>query len=105
MKTVIKNGKEWSKQDIKDLLARNDEAVRRALLIVYSFQTEEEQDYEETVEHNGIGFSGADANILSSFARQLKDNRQLSFKQMEIARKKMLKYSGQILNYMEVNNG
>lgn len=103
MKTVYKNGREWSKQDIKDLLSRNDKAVKRALLLIYDYQTEEEKSCEETVEDNGIGFSGVDANILSSFARQLKEKEWLSSKQMEIARKKMLKYSGQILRHMEMN--
>ena len=71
--------------------------------IVYGFQTEGEKFSKETIEENGIGFSGCDAMILSSFAQQLLDKNYLSQKQMEITRRKMLKYCGQILKYMEEN--
>ena len=102
MKTVFKNGKYWSKNDIKSLLIRNDKAVKKALLIIYNYQTDSEKSNEETIEQNGVGFSGADALILTSFANQLK-YKDLSEKQMIILRKKMIKYAGQILNYMETH--
>lgn len=104
IKTVVKNGKEWNKKDIQNLLLKNDKAVKRALILIYSFQTETEKSTENTIEENGVGFSGADANILSSFAKQLKTKSYLSPKQLEITRKRIIKYAGQILNYMEVNN-
>ena len=100
MKKVYKNGKYWTKEDIKSLLSRNDKAVKKALFIIYNYQTDSEKSTEETLEHNGVGFNGADALILTSFVNQLK-YRELSEKQMIILRKKMIKYSGQILNHME----
>ena len=42
-KQVKVNGKLWNKEKLKDLLMRNDKAVMRALLLLYSFQTDEEQ--------------------------------------------------------------
>ncbi len=42
-KQVEVNGKLWDKEKLKDLLMKNDKAVMRALLLLYSFQTDEEQ--------------------------------------------------------------
>ena len=71
--------------------------------ISYNFQTDEEQVIEDTKEHNGVGFNGVDGHILSSFATQIlrwendkKYKSPLSPKQMIIARKRIVKYSGQL---------
>ena len=40
---------------------------------------------------------------MSSFARTLNQGRPLSEKQMVIARKRIVKYSNQIFNYMKSN--
>lgn len=103
MKPVIINGKEWTKQKVKDLILENDKAVYRAILRIYSFQTLEEQYSEETKEHNGQGFSGIDAKFLSSLAKQIQEGRKLSPKQLEKARNRMIHYVGQIYNYMKTN--
>jgi hypothetical protein len=73
--------------------------VRRALIAIYKYQTEDEKVVGETKHHNGVGFTGADANILSSFARKLMENERyiLSPKQLEIAHKKLPKYAGQLV--------
>jgi hypothetical protein len=90
---------------IKDNLAVNDTWVKRAILVVFAAQTASEQCSETTREHNGVGFNGTDAQILSSFAKQIIDfeagrskfRSPLSPKQMVIARNKIRKYAGQIL--------
>lgn len=81
---------------IKNQLATNAAWAIRGLVRIYSFQTADEQDSENTCHDNGIGFSGCDANILSSFAKQVNAGRNLSPKQMAIVYKKMPKYSKQI---------
>lgn len=99
-KQVEVNGKLWNKESLKDLLKRNNKAIERAILLLYSFQTYEERTYGHTETNNGVGFNRLDANILSSFAEQLNRGYHLTEKQIAIARPKLLKYTGQILNYM-----
>lgn len=88
--------KKWTKEEIKEMLQRNDKAVLRALVVIFSLQTDAERSSEETVEHNGVGFNGADAEICSSLAKQIIRRGTLSQKQMEIARKKIMKYARQL---------
>ena len=92
----------WKKEEIKDLLQKSDRAVMRGLVVIYSLQTEDEKKAEETSEHNGVGFSGVDAKFLSSLAKQVMAKGGLSEKQMLHARKKMMKYAGQLT---KVSNG
>lgn len=98
---VIINGKAWDKESVKNLLKRDDRAVCRAILRIYSFQTDEEKYYETTKTENGMGFNRFDAEILSSYAEQLKKGRELTEKQMYVARPKIMKYTGQLLKYMK----
>ena len=98
---VIVNGKAWDKDSLRDLLDKNDEAVRRAILLIYSFQTDEEKYKGVTKTINGKGFSKFDVEVLSSFAMQLRRGQELSLKQMYVARPKIKKYVGQILQYMK----
>lgn len=99
-KVATINSKAYTLEDVKELLKRNNKAVERAILLLYSFQTLEEQKYGHTGEWNNKGFNRVDANILSSFAEQLSTGRSLSSKQLVIARLKIMKYSKQIFNYM-----
>ena len=98
---VIVNGKTWDKESLKDLLDRNDKAVYRAILLIYSFQTDEEKYMGTTKTVNGKGFSKFDVEVLSSFAMQLRRGQELTLKQMYVARPKIKKYVGQILQYMK----
>ena len=94
---------------IKANLGTNDQWVIRAILAIFSRQTAVEQCTETTREENGIGFNGVDAEILSSFAKQIIDfeagksrfRSPLSPKQMGIARRKITKYAGQLLSIMK----
>ena len=81
---------------IKDILLKNDEQVKKALLELFAKQTADEQVQETTKYVNMIGFSGADAFILSSFAKQLTERGYLSPKQMDLLRKRIVKYSKQL---------
>ena len=88
--------KKWTKEEIKSLLERNTKAVSNGVLAIYRNQTRDEQCTQSTNHNNGIGFTGADAGILSSFAEQLLKGRNLSQKQFVIAQKKITKYAGQL---------
>ena len=81
---------------LKERLAQDDRWALRALTVVYMNQTADERRAEQTIEHNGIGFSGPDAEILSSFARQYQQRGCLSPRQMNVLRRKIPSYAGQV---------
>lgn len=82
---------------LKEQLAVNDKWIKKALIEILSNQTDDEVNNECTSSLNGIGFTGADAEILTSFAKQLMRRGSLSPKQMQITRRKMPKYWKQIM--------
>jgi len=102
-KVVIK-GVEWTPSLVKEKILTSDNALKAALLRLYSWQTEDEKVTQETREANGKGFNGTDGAILSSFAEQLLKRGFLSPKQIAIARKKLPKYSRQIFEHQIVAN-
>lgn len=81
---------------IKNMLANNDQWALRGLVRIFENQTDDEQNSEQTRHHNNIGFSGADAEILSSMAKQVIAGRTMSVKQMAIIHRKMPKYARQL---------
>lgn len=83
---------------LKNQLGTNPKWALRALTVVYGYQTADEQGSGVTIAQNGVGFSGMDAEILSSFAEQVKRGRTLSPKQMGLLFKKMPRYWRQILD-------
>ena len=83
---------------IKNQLATNPAWAVKALVKVYTLQTFDEQASDRTSHDNGVGFSGVDANILSSFAKQVNAGRNLSPKQMAIVFKKMPRYHKQVMS-------
>jgi hypothetical protein len=90
--------KEAIKVYIKNQLSTNSNWSTKALIRIYGRQTSEEQNTQRTKENNGVGFSGVDAEILSSFAIQILNGRTLSAKQMAIVFKKMPRYWRQIVS-------
>ena len=94
---MAKITKERQRNFLKEKLGTNAHWAKNALLKIYEFQTQEEQDHECTHDHNGVGFTGVDGEILTSFAKQLIKYKRLSEKQMAIVFKKMPKYWKQIL--------
>ena len=81
---------------LKAKLAQDERWALRALTTVYKNQTADEQNAQATLEHNGIGFSGPDAEILSSFAQQYQRRGRLSPKQMNLLKRKIPSYAGQV---------
>jgi len=74
----------------------------KGVIRIFENQTHDEQAVEATHEHNGIGFTGVDANILSSFAKQILKGRTMSPKQSAILFKKMPKYAGQLQRMVKI---
>ena len=88
--------KTWTIEEIKSLLERNDTMVCRSIVQIYNCQTDDEKLYEETSYDNGIGFNAFDSKILSSFAKFYLEKGFLTKRQLEIGRKKIMKYSKQL---------
>lgn len=93
----------YTKDMIKAKIQSDDQWLIRGLTAVYARQTADEQASSQTSEHNGIGFNGVDAYLLSSFAQQAMAGRRMSSKQIMIARKKMVKYAGQLARIANEN--
>lgn len=89
--------KEELVQGLKSQIARNNNQVVKALLTVYRNQTYEEQTVQETIEDNGIGFNGTDAEFCSSLAENYLRFHRLSDKQYSSLRKVMQKYARQLI--------
>lgn len=86
------------KEFTKKQLSSNSKWALNALVRIYAYQTEEEQRIEHTHDHNGVGFTGVDGEILTSFAKQYERRGFLTPKQMTILFKKMPKYWMQIVS-------
>ena len=82
---------------IREMVGTNQKWAVKGLTRIFEMQTADEQVCEETREHNGVGFTGVDAEILSSFAKQVNKGRFMSKKQMAIIYKKMPKYAKQLM--------
>ena len=64
---------------------------------IFEYPTAEEQNSDATHNDNGVGFTGADAFILSRFAKSIDEGKFVgSPKQMAILFKKMHKYARQL---------
>lgn len=91
---------------LKYKLGNDDKWALRALQRIYDGQTQEELNEESTKELNGLGFTGFDAPILTSIYKSyLEHGKRLTPKQMNVVKKMMVKYAGQIYrsSYMNVN--
>ena len=88
--------KVWTKEEIRAKLVESAVWRDKAVVSIYGYQTADEQMTDATRHHNGVGFNGVDAGILSDFARQIKAGRNMSAKQALIIEKKMPKYAKQL---------
>ena len=92
------------KEAIKKSITTNDERAIKAMLRIYEKQTESEKVSATTSSLNGVGFTGNDAEILTSFCNQYLQRGFLSAKQMVLLKKKIGKYAGQ-LTRLAIENG
>lgn len=90
----------WTVEKIRELLKTDDRAVVRALLKLYSLQTEEEKRGKHTDEHNRVGFSQVDSEFLTNLVESYLKYHRLTDRQIAAARRRVLKYAGQLLRTM-----
>lgn len=93
----------WNRENILQLMEMNEQAVVRGLIRIYERQTEDEKKMEQTHVDNGVGFTGADSKFMTILAKFYIQNGYLSFKQMEIVKKRMKKYAGQLAKIANEN--
>ena len=103
-KSITIKNRVWTKDFIKYLINTNEVAVYKALKRLYSFQTAEEQSGEETVVSNGKGFNAYDAKYLSGLSTWVLAGKKLTTNQLKEARKRLMKYSEQLLDYIIETN-
>lgn len=91
--------KKMVNEHIRHRLATNTQIAQQGLLLIYKQQTPMERAFRgQTLEEkNGFGFTAFDSEILSSFAEQMLKRGWLSFRQNEVLRRKMPKYTRQIV--------
>ena len=99
--TVQVNGKSWTQSEVRDLLLSSKAAQLRALVLLYSWQTDHEKQLGRTGELNGVGFNKVDSELLSSFARGYRNRGYLTPKQYDILARRIPKYAGQVFRYMQ----
>jgi hypothetical protein len=81
---------------LKKKLSTDEAWALRALVKIHEFQTLSEQAAGITHEANSVGFSGCDAEFLTSLNRQYLTRGTLSPKQMGFVFKKIHRYWGQV---------
>lgn len=86
----------WRKEEVRFKLETDNNWLYRGLLAIYDRQTQDEKESDLTRHDNMVGFNGVDSVILSSYAKSFKQWGRLTPRQIEVCRKKMLKYAGQL---------
>jgi len=90
------NKKELVEKMRKQIVEKDEQAVK-ALLRLHEFQTESEQRTEDTHIFNGVGFTKADARVLTSLVNFKKKTGFLTPKQMKLLKYRIGKYAGQLV--------
>lgn len=76
-----------------------DKEIFNALNILYSYQTEFEQDNDITFEKNGKGFNAYDVKYLTSLRNWYVEHKFYTPKQRAAAKARIRRYSKQLINY------
>lgn len=90
------NQKQW-KEYLQNLLKVNDNALLKAVVLIYENQTDEEKLIDESFDDNHLGFSKFDAKEMSCIARKIKKNKSLTEDELAKSRNKMPKYWRQLM--------
>ena len=96
----MKRGKismKLKREYLKKKLTSSKKWALRALMLIYSRQTDDEKRSDSTRHHNKVGFNGCHAEIMSSFAKQYQARGTLSDRQMATLFKIIHKYWKQVL--------
>lgn len=76
--------------------AANPAQLVEMLIVIFNRQTDSEQEMNSTSDANSRGFSGFDADILSSICKRRMVSKILSEKEEPLVRRKMLRYAVQL---------
>ena len=95
--------KKWNKENIREMLLKNDNAVKRAIVAIYDRQEEDEKLGSITLHHNNVGFGSYDVKFLSSIAKDIKKDKYINESDMYMAKSRILKYSGQLAEIANEN--
>lgn len=87
---------------LKEKLSTDERWAVRGLLVIYGYQTADEQESESVNAHNNQGFTSSDGRFLSSLAKQAQ-NRPLTEKQMPYLLNRMGKYARQLDRHIRNN--
>lgn len=85
-----------TKEQIKAKILSDQKWLERAILAIYDRQVTAEKADQNTKFTNMKGFNKPDAKKLSYYASWIKSGRSLSGWHLENARRKMVKYCGQL---------
>lgn len=102
VKNVIRNKREhknsrvWTSDEIQDLLNRNDKFVVNSLIVLHSYQTEDEQYNKSTDEANGVGFNAYDAGPLTDIYDHMIKSGSITYGQVNFVRRRLIKYRKQL---------
>lgn len=99
-KSVQYKGCEWTLEKVRERISTKDKACLKALVLIQSFQTADEQDNDTTLHVNGKGWNASDGGFMGSLAKQYSDTGSLSPKQMKSCKKAIKKYAGQVFNHI-----
>ena len=83
---------------LKNKLRNDPQWTLKGLQIVYRNQTSEEQECQNTIHLNSVGFGSYDAEILTSFAQQVEKGWNLTENQWNVLKMKISKYWKQVLD-------
>ena len=89
----------YKREQIQTILMSSDASLIRGLMRIYAHQTLDEQKSATVNRNNGMGFRSCDARILTSLAQQAQHKGSLSIKQLDLLRRKMPVYVGQLTNF------
>lgn len=98
----MKVTKKQRKEFVRNKLETSRAWANKALIEIFKFQTDEEVKVLGTIEHNGVGFSGVDGEILTSLANFYLTRGYLTPKQQDLVMRKIKKYSNQIISISNV---
>ena len=88
--------REMTVEEIRSRLESDIRWAERGLVRIYQNQTTDEIEARETIHSNGVGFTGFDAEILTSFAQRSERGWGLTEPQKKVLFRRMPKYAGQL---------
>jgi len=105
----MKEKDEMSKYEFVELFSRSPLAVESAVVKLYDRQTAQEKEVKQTLKKNYVGFSAADAKLLSRAGRWIRYNREksgtkqcyLSAENLAKVRNALPKYARQLTEILE----